>query len=1355
MNVKTACLLLWLHLSLIHVFAQGSVRYLGIEHGLSNNAVTQIYQDRRGFMWFGTYDGLNRYDGYKFKIFRNRIGDSSSLADNNINRIQGAQDSRIWIGGRKGLSIFDPATEAFSLPRYTVPGDASPRRPLKDNILSIRVIADNQVLVGSEGLGLFIFNAISGCGRQLPLAGSVSYQVTALTSDSVNRQYWVFIHHEGLYRYDAGSHSLQLISREILQANSIMTDRGGDVWLGTDSGLFRYDVRAGVLSGNYLSGSSRVVNLYADRQGVLWIACNGEGILLLHPGEKQAEPLTFQDRKQALSSNSVYAIYEDQEGRKWIGTLRGGINIIDPTTNPFELHTFPTNNSFGQINNFIFSFCEAEDGNIWVGTDGAGLRIWNRKTNTSISYVANAADNKAIGSNFITSILRDSRQNTWVGTWFGGINRYIASDKSFRHYTCYNPLTRSAENNVWLLYEDQARRLWASTCNNGTLYLFDTASQRFQAFDPAGLSNLQCLVEGRRGDFWGGNYTSLIRIDRVHKKHIVYSLGYPVRCIREDGQGNFWVGTEGGGLLLFDREHGSFVRYTDSNGLSSNSILQMLEDKGGNLWLSTFNGLIRFDTKKRTARNFMQEDGLQSNQFTYKAAGILRSGEFVFGGIRGFNTFYPDSVRSFSEMPPVALTGIRVNNEPVTNHTGWISQQDAGVIQEITVPYEQNTISVDYAALDYRSAEKINYTYRLNGWDKEWLNAGEQRTATYTRLPEGNYTLSIRSTNAAGEWGPAVQVLRIVVLPPWYHSWWAYLLYAAAAGTLIFLYVNYTRNKERLKYEIRLAHLENEKEKEIAERKFSYFTHIAHEFRTPLTLIINPLKQWIGANTREAEPSGLTTAYRNARRLLSLMDQLLLFRKADSGGDVLKLSTVDIVALCEEVYQCFTQQAGSRQISYRFTRVIERVQIQGDYEKIEIALFNLLSNAFKFTPPGGSIDFILTETAEGVSIEICDSGCGIHAGDLERVFDKFQQVHTNGKGKAGFGIGLFLVKHFIEQHKGKVSCQSVPGQGSSFTICLLRQIPELGQAYVLEDPGRKFELLEELMGEEARDAGEEPGILTSGKTAEEVVTDKKSILLIDDNADILQYLHRLFASRYLLYTANNGADGYHLAEEHMPDLIISDINMTGMDGIELCSKIKQSPVMGHIPVILLTAATTSETRLKGIEGGADDYFTKPFDSEHLVARVEAVLKNRNTLQRYFLDSITLKESSVKVPKEYQDFLRKCITVIEENIDNEEFNMKKFSKAMGMSHSRLNQKVKAISGQRLNAFIRSIRLRRAAVLMLTENMNVSQAAFQVGISDARYFREQFVGIFGITPSEYIKKYKQSFNKQLNTIREGEE
>ncbi|TDW97271.1 hybrid sensor histidine kinase/response regulator transcription factor [Dinghuibacter silviterrae] len=1318
-------------------YAQGSVRYLGIESGLSNNAVTQIYQDNRGLMWFGTYDGLNRYDGYKFKVFRNRIGDSSSLMDNNVNRIEGAPDSRLWVGGRRGLSIFNPVTETFTTPRVEQEGAY---QPLTDNILSIKSIGQHHVLVGTEHLGLFEFDAPGDLGVRIPFPGEQGYQVTAVAADTLHRQHWVFVQGVGLYRFE--NRRLQVVSTSIPKANSITTDRTGSVWLGTDSGLYKYDTRGGSISGNYLPTISKVVNLYTDRQGVLWIACDGSGILLIHPGDLKAQPLVFRDRRQGLSSNAVYAIYEDKDDRKWIGTLRGGVNIIDPSGNPFETHTFPTNNSFGQINNFIFSFAEATDGNIWVGTDGAGLRKWNRKTNATEMFTAGGKG--AIGSNFVTSILLDSRQHTWVGTWLGGLSRYNPANETFTRYTCYNPLTKSEENNVWIVYEDKAHRLWVSTSNNGTLYLYDEARDRFDPIDPAGLSNLQCLAEDQRGNFWGGTYTSLVKIDRTTRKHVFYQTGYPVRCILEDAWGNFWVGTDGGGLLLFDRDKEKFTRYTDADGLASNAILQMLEDKKGDLWLSTFNGLIRFDTKRRTVRNFTQTDGLQSNQFSYKAWGTLRSGEFLFGGIRGFNIFFPDSVHTDVETAPLLVTGIRVNNEPVSAHVRWITRADAGAIREITVPYEENTLSVDYAALDYTSPGKISYSYKLEGWDKEWLSAGDQRTATYTRLPEGSYVLTIKNTNTAGEWGPPMSLLHITVLPPWYRTWWAYVLYVVAICSAIFIYLDYARNKERLKYEVRLAHLENEKDKEVAERKFSYFTHIAHEFRTPLTLIINPLKQWIRENNPSAESSGLTTAYRNARRLLSLVDQLLLFRKADSRMDVLHITRIDMTAICREVHALFLQQAKTRRIDYQLKTPPGRVEIQGDYEKIEISLFNLLSNAFKFTPEGGMIFFTLEQTGKGVRISVSDTGCGIEESEKALIFDRFRQGDTHRS--SGFGIGLFLVRHFVEAHKGSVDFESTPGTGTTFTIVL----PE-GTATSDDAAPAEHLLLEEL----AAEVEMEPVIRTTvtpgeGSQPGELVSERRSILLIDDNPEILDYLGRLFDTQYVVLKAKSGEEGLQVAEDQFPDLILSDVQMGEMDGIMLCAQIKSSETLGHIPVILLTAASSDETKLRGLQGGADDYITKPFDAHLLQVKVDSVLKNRNILQKYFFDSITLRESTVKVPSEYKNFLAKCIHVVEENIDNDDFNIKKFSKAMGMSHRALYHKIKSISGQSAVAFIRQIRLRRSAVLMLREDMNINQAAFQVGMGDVRYFREQFVKTFGMTPSEYIKKYRPLFNRDLTVI-----
>jgi len=1351
--------LCFLAFGILPFFAAGSdapVRYLGIEHGLSNNAVTSIYQDYKGFMWFGTYDGLNRYDGYGFKIFRNRIGDSTSLIDNGIYTIEGDRQHHIWIGGRKGVCLFDPAKSGFSTPLF-IKSDNHSESKITGNVHVIKADSAGNIFIGTEYSGLLLFENNKSRGQQIPLrTGSglvINYEVMAIEWAAEGSYAWVFVQNEGLGIYDSRGKTLRILNGGIKKCNCLKIDRSGNLWLGNDNGLYRYDHTSDTFSNNYIPGSSRIINLCSDKAGVLWIGSDGDGILVMHSPGEPVIPLVSSEGKPVINSNAVFSIYEDQEGRKWIGTLRGGVNIIENRARPFKTIFFqPGNSNTPLVNNFILSFCEAADQRIWIGTDGGGLRRWDRGKNTYTGYVHDPANQGSISSNFITNILNDDENTLWISTWSGGINHYRSSTGTFEHYSCFNPYTHTEEKNVWLLFEDAEKTLWASTTNNGTLYSLNRPANRFDLFDNS-IVNIQCLSEDREGNFWGGNYSSLIKIDKGGKKHMVYPIGYTVRSIHEDKRGNFWVGTDGGGLLLFNRATGSYQRFTDSDGLPSNSILRILEDGRGNLWISTFNGLCRFDPLKKNCRNFSQSDGLQSNQFSFNAALQLKSGEFLFGGIKGFNIFYPDSVYDRGGKPRVFITGMKVNNIPLEKNDSYVSKRTLEDIQELTIPYDRAALSIDFVALEYSSPDKINYAYYLDGWDKVWNYTAGSRTASYTRLAEGTYIFRIRATDEDGKWSDRAQAITIIVLPPWYRTWWAYLLYGLCVATGIYLYIRYTSRQERLKYEVKLAHLENEKEKELNEKKLSFFTDISHEFRTPLTLIINPIKELIHSKGSKTDTNDLIPiVHRNARRLLSLVDQLLLFRKADSEGDKLKVSRLNIAELCNEVYMCFTTHAKSKHILYQFLCDNKDLEIDADYEKIEIALFNLLSNAFKFTPDRGRIDFILTETGKGVCIEISDTGCGIQENDLNRIFDKFRQVHANSKGKAGFGIGLFLVKHFIERHKGTVTCKSIPGEGSIFTICLLKQIPELGEAYIMESPGRKFELLEELMEEDSGVPDEAPGILPDGKRAEEVVTDKKSILLIDDNAEILQYLHRLFSSKYLLYAASNGIDGFRLAEEHIPDLIISDINMAGMDGVELCTKIKQSAFMGHIPVILLTAATTSETRLKGIEGGADDYFTKPFDSEHLVARVEAVLKNRNMLQRYFLDSITLKESTVKVPKEYQDFLRKCITVIEENIDNEEFTMKKFSKAMGMSHSRLNQKVKTISGQRLNAFIRSIRLRRAAVLMLTENVNVSQAAFQVGISDTRYFREQFVGIFGITPSEYIKKYRQSFNQDLNIIRE---
>lgn len=1324
------------------------VKYLGIEHGLSNNAVTSIFQDRKGFMWFGTYDGLNRYDGYNFQVFRNRVGDSASLIGNSIYTIAGDSKDNLWVGGQKGACVLDSLRKNFTSLKF-ITADTKKVEWLRDDIHNILVTRNDIVLIGTNHRGLIVFDKDSRTGHQIELpAAGPDYDATAIETDPSGTFIWVFVQKRGLFRFDLISKKLSLVNSDIKEGNCLRRSREGNLWLGNERGLFEYNVSANTYSANRIATTSKIVHIKEDKIGLLWIASDGDGLLVMNKIDAIAHPFAGADGRQLINSNAVYSVYEDIEGRKWIGTLRGGINTIEANPDAFQLINFTHSSYRSPATNFILSFAEDKKNNLWIGTDGAGLRFWDRNTNNYAEYF-HTEHPGSISSNFITSIVSDASNTTWIATWLGGINRFDAEKKQFVKYFCYNPVTRALENNIWVLYLDAWQRLWAGATNDGSLYLYNTQRDQFELFDNK-VRNLQCMAEDRHGNLWGGNYNELIKIDRVNKQHQVFTIGYTIRSIHEDTHNRLWVGTQEGGLLLFDRSTGKYQRFTMTEGLSNNTVLRMLEDDKGFLWISTFNGLCRFDPEKKVFRNFFQSDGLQSNQFSFNAGLAMNKGEFAFGGINGFNLFYPDSVQIHTVQPKIFLTGLLIDNAAPEENPKQILPTTAAGMQQIRVPFDRAVFSLSFLALDYSSADKISYAYYLEGWDKSWNNVGNIRTANYSRLQEGTYLFKVKAKSQDGNWGPETTLLRISVLPPWYRTWWAYASYVLILALGIYLYLLYSRRQERLKYEIKLAHLENEKDKELNEKKLSFFTNISHEFRSPLSLIINPLKDFLSKKNENKNGNDLNIAYRNARRLLGLVDQLLLFRKADSGADILKVSRFDIIHLCNEVYQCFVQQARNRGMQYNFNTAKEKIELHGDYEKIEIALFNLLSNAFKYTGDGGVINITINQEGELIKIIINDTGCGFDMAESDRIFGKFQQASSVRSQKAGFGIGLYLVKHFIESHNGTIEVNSQLNQGTSFTISLQTGTKHLPAQYITDESGQSHELLDELV-EETMQEPELPVMEEQGRSADETITEKKTLLVVDDNTEIREYMRQLFGDKYILFTADNGDTGLQMALRHFPDLIITDISMTGIDGIELCTRVKKSEMLAHIPVILLTAASSSEVKLKGIEGGADDYITKPFDSKLLQARVETILKNRNRLQRYFFDHITLQESTIKVPSEYREFLKDCIRVVEENLDTEDFTILKFSRAMGMSRSSLYQKIKNISGQSPNAFIRSIRLRRAAVLIIKENMNVNQAAFQVGIGDARYFREQFNKLFGMTPSDYRKKYRLPFSGEMNLLR----
>ncbi|OQP57061.1 hypothetical protein A3860_10870 [Niastella vici] len=1337
-------------------YTGATITHLGIQEGLSNNSVQCIYQDHNGLMWFGTYDGLNSYDGYAFKVFRNRINDTASIPHNYIYTIHEDKFNNLWVGTGLGVAVYNRIVDRFS-PVYFHPNwDVKRRDRITCSINTIKSDAGGTIYFGTNGWGLFLKKQDADAAIQIPVntgtKESSYYNVQSIYVDKPGNV-WLFIETMGLCLFDRSHNTIRLVNNSLKSVIRLEADNAGNIWMGTEGGLYQYAIASNTIVNHFIEKkgqltSNMVVSLCSDAQDNLWIGTMNSGANILNKTTGAFQYLMPGESRDQLSSESVYSIFVDKESRVWMGTLKGGINVLDVHKSRFQTITHNPFDANSLISNFVYSFYEAPNGELWVGTDGGGLSIWDRQKNTFTNFKHRVNDNSSLSHNAVSCIKQDYLGNTWIATFGGGINRYNAATRSFAHYQCINEKNGEENKNVCLLYEDHDKNLWATTFGNGRLYRFNREQERFQQFD-AHLNDLIAIAEDHTGALWVGSARQLILLDKQNGQHTYYETGKPVRAIFEDSHQNLWVGTEGGGLLLFDRKKGAVAtRYSMADGLTNNAVLNILEDANGQLWVSTFNGVSKFDPVKKVFQNFYQSDGLQSNQFSYNAALRLQSGELAFGGINGFNLFFPQQVNTRRFMPALLFSGIWVNNKPLSEVPNYIEQASQDRIATLRIPYNEAILSFHFTALEYSSPEKVHYAYFLQGWDKDWNYSGNVRNINYNNISEGTYWLRIKSTNAEGVWNTREATIKIIVLPPWYRTWWAYALYLAIVSSLIYMYYRYRARQAKLEYEIKLAHINAEKEKEINEKRHSFFTNISHEFRTPLTLIINPIKDML-RESGEGEPlpgKDLGIVYRNARRLLSLVDQLLIFRKADVEADKMTFARHHFYNLCNEVYLCFVQQARSNHLTYTFECNNPDLELYVDREKMEIVLYNLISNAIKFTPPGGAIAFKVQELNDTVVLQVQDTGCGIPAEATPRLFEKFYQV-TASKAplKPGFGIGLYLVRHFIEAHKGLVTFETAEGKGTTFTITLQKGKAHLANETILEAAQKEPVILEELLEEPVE---EQPAVDTVDNKTLLQVTDRHSVLIVDDDKSIRHYLQQMLKDKYEVMEAVNGQEALAMVQTKLPDLVISDIRMDGMDGIALCRTIKKDAALNHIPVVLLTASQNTDTELQSIEEGADLYITKPFDKDLLLAKVENIFKTRNELRNYFFNEITLKQNSQKVSAEYKEFLDTCIAIVERHLTDENFTIKVLVKEIGMSHSNLYKKIRLLSGQSITNFIRYIRLRKAAELMLKGECNVNQAAFEVGISDIKYFRTQFNKLFGMNPSEYIKKYRQSFNNQYN-------
>jgi ligand-binding sensor domain-containing protein/signal transduction histidine kinase/DNA-binding NarL/FixJ family response regulator len=1353
----------------------GKTMHYTQKDGLSFNIINSIAQDNQGFIWFATGNGLNRFDGINFRTFKSDLQDSSGIPGNYIQKIFKDHKGTFWISSRKGLYSFDLKTEKFR--RQAVVAGTKP-----DDITWISENAQGKFWIGTTGNGFSAVDPSTGHFvnyNRKNLKGLPSNDILCVEEDSAGKL-WLGTQDEGLCVfkiYDRKPAERVTIKNKGLansRVNRIYQDHLKNTWIATSNGLWFYSYRTDTFhqidASRYHLRSNVFLSLIEDKRHQLYIGLQDGGLYHMDMDKySTADPSAFvfdqveNENGYNITSRSVEELFLDRDENLWLGTYGDGLFMLSRNAAKFQQFRKTMTDNSGESDVRFYGMCVDTQGYLWLGTDGDGI-YKTRRDGTVIKHYRATGAAGSLTDNAILSAYKDSRGNLWFGTYARGLLLYHPETDGFTSFK-HDPSNPGSLpcNDVRVIREDRNHNIWVGT-NGGGLARLDPAQQKFTSYTSAnsGLTSndVRAIEADERGNLWLGTYggglnyfvaaQNQIHPWLQHEKDRISLAGKIIYALHLDQQKRLWIGSEGEGLLVYYTDKNTVRRLNEKDGMADNTVYAILEESPGKLWVSTNDGISKIDFGRHKVYNFNSNDGLQGKQFNAGSAIVADKGNLmIFGGTEGWNLFHPKEIRPSKYKPQIRITGLQLYGRE-ENDKGDLKHISR--YHEITLQSNQSVFSIQYVALNFVYPRDAQYAYKMEGLDNDWNYVKSQRSATYRYLQPGRYTFKVKTTNEDDVWQDDYASVDILVLPPWYKSWWAYTTYAAVAVLITYLLIHYKAKQTQLRYRIRIASLEAQQERELYENRISFFTNISHEFRSPLTLIVNPVREMISEQAAEGILENLTIVYRNAKRLLSLVDQLLLFGKADTSADRLTITRINLISLCEEVFLCFTYLAAKKDITYLFTEDYADAEVYGDREKIEIALFNLISNALRHTPEGGKVTVAISEDQTDVILRVIDTGTGIPAEIGDKVFDRFYKVPGQNSPRSGFGIGLFLVKNFVESHFGKVSFVSVQGKGTSFEIRLLKGKAQFVAYQIHDDQSQSSMMLDELNGfNEEIDTETElsAGIMAEAdrqKITEGLSSEKLTLLIIDDNEEIRHYIEKIFRDRFELLSAPNGEEGLQLINRYLPDMIICDVLMQNLNGIELCRLVKADPALNHIPLVLLTASTSSEIRLRGIECGADDYISKPFEKDLLVARVEGLLKSRNNLQTYFYNKITLKSANMKISAEYKDFLDHCIEIVERHMTDPDFGISTLAEEIGMSRSNLYTKIKSISGQSANSFIRYIRLRKAAEIFINTDLTIQQTILKVGIRDNRYFREQFFKLFQMNPSDYIKKYRKTFSSR---------
>ena len=1309
-------------------------RHYRVEDGLSSNTVRAIVQDHNGFMWFGTEDGLNRFDGYSFKIFRSVPGDTTSLGNNYVYSMLEDQDHKLWIGTEEGVYIYNFESEQFSFfDKKTSDGTF-----INSNVQ--KIIEDGPYIwFGTLGQNIFRYNKKTALLEQYApydKAPKVADYICDVYKDKRNNV-WVSTSEKQIRisRFNPTMNRFELftitnLSLPDLSIHRLFEDSQQNFWLGTwEGGLCKLDRQTGKLE-QFMpperNGTAHIHSLAEPEQGKLFIGSD-DGLVYFDIQTKNFN--TIEGRGDlGLSDKFIYPIYKDKEGGIWIGTYYGGLNYISPNNDLFEqyVHSDYVNSIGGNV---IGKFCEDKEGNLWIASDDGGLNYFNTKTRQFTVYRAGKGKDSNLPYQNVHAICIDD-DKMWVGTYSKGLFVMDIPTKRFKSYVSVPENIHTLDgNSIYSIYKDRENHLWIGSTFGINRYDY---KQDYFVREKVVEATTIDIVEDMYGYIWFATWgKGLFRYHDQNKVWTSYTYNAKdktslpnnqVNCVCIDNKYRLWIGTVNG-LCRYDYSSNNFVRIPLN--LKSNLICNIIVDREY-LWLTTTKGLVRFNPDNNKYKTFTRSDGLQSDQLNVKSGIKTSENKIYVGSANGFNAFYPQNVVENKYIPPVVITNFQIFNKDVSLHSGNILQKAINQTSVITLSHMQTVFSLEFVALSYSTPEKNQYAFKLEGFDKDWNYVENQRRTTYTNLPAGTYTFKVKASNNDGVWNENGTQLTIIIKPSIWASKGFIALYGLLFVTLLIFVIRYFVLRTKKKHEEELQRLSIEKEKEVYNAKISFFTLIAHEIRTPVSLIIGPLEKIMGKmsdfpiNVKDE----LDIIARNSQRLLSLVNQLLDFRKAEQNTIKISFSIQNIYQLIENIYERFKPSLEQQGIRILLKSDSRDFTAKVDPEAITKAVSNLLSNASKYAKDCIEINLnTMEEKGKTFKISVTDDGHGIAPEEQELIFKPFYQVA--GKSKPGTGIGLSLVKTLIEAHHGEVQLDSIPNHATTFSLILPSEQPS--------DPYSPEQMMYHLSGNTLK---QEESMPTGEHIPNENKENRPVLLIIEDNKDMQVFLYNNFSRHYYVLLAGKGTDGLRILKSNEVNLILSDLMMPEMDGITFCSEVKKDILTSHIPIILLTAKADMVSKIDAIKSGADDYIEKPFSIQYLEARIDNLLESRKALRQKFSEMPFVPLNSIAPNKADEKFLLKMNEIIENHISDTSFSVDQLADELCISRSGLFAKIKTLTDITPNELIQLLRLKKAAELLTQNKYRINEICYLIGFNNPSYFTKCFHKQFGVLPKDFM-------------------